>query len=161
MSANQVYFEDVEVGHQIPPLGPVVWDTPDILRFTSAVELYEHLHHDRRLVKEQGFPDTLINGPIKNSMLSMMLTDWIGPGGFLKKLSAQHRGMDTPANALTATGMVTDVYTGEDGLCYVECDIKVTNQNGDVTCPGRAVVILPKRDGFPVPITLPEPDGSQ
>lgn len=156
MTEGQRYFEDVTAGEEITPLGPTTWDTPDIVRFTGAVENYEHLHHDRKWTREHGFPDTLVNGPIKNALLSIMLTDWIGPGGFLKKLSCQHRGMDVPMDELAVTGTITDAYVGDDGLGYVECDVRVANQKGEVTCPGRATVILPRREGPPVPLAFPE-----
>ncbi|MBI4312227.1 MAG: hypothetical protein HY681_10655 [Chloroflexi bacterium] len=156
--AQQIYFEDIHPGDQIPPLGPQVWDTPDIVRFSSAVENYEHLHQDRKWAREHGFPDTLINGPIKNSMLSIMLTNWIGPGGFLRKLTCRHAGMDVPMNALTATGVVRGCTVGSDGLGYVDCDVQVTNQKGVATCIGSAVAVLPRRNGPGIPLSFAVPE---
>ncbi len=156
--AQQLYFEDVHSGDQIPSLGPQVWDTTDIVRFSSAVENYEHLHQDRKWARGHNFPDTLINGPVKNSMLAIMLTNWIGPDGFLKRLTCRHAGMDVPMNGLTATGAVRSSYVGTDGLGYVECDVQVANQSGQVTCPGSALVVLPRRNGPKVPLAFPVPE---
>src|SRR5262249_11204306 len=105
---------------------------------------------------ENGYPDVIFNGPIKNACLATMLTNLIGDGGFLKKLACQHRGMDVPGNSLTATGVVTKKYQ-QDGLGYVDLDVKVENQKGEVTSPGTATVILPVRGGKEVPTVFPEP----
>jgi acyl dehydratase len=142
---------------EIPPFERGVLEMPDVIRFSSSVENYEQLHQDYQWCIEHGYPDVIFNGPIKNSMLAVMLTNWMGEGGFLKKLGCQHRGMDIPGNSLTASGVVTNKYE-KDGLGYVECEVKVENQKGEVTCPGTATVILPKRDGPPVPIVFPEPE---
>jgi acyl dehydratase len=154
--ADQVYFEDVTVGMEIPPLERGVLGIRDVIRFDAAVENYERLHQDYKWCIENGYPDVIFNGPIKNALLATMLTNWIGEGGWLKKLGCQHRGMDVPGNSLTATGQVTKTYE-EDGMGFVELDVKVTNQNGEVTCPGTAVVILPLRGGKTIPTVFPEP----
>jgi len=156
LTEPQVYYEDVQEGMDIPHFdrGPI--ETPDILRFSEAVENFERLHHDYKWCIENGFPDVLVNGPIKQAMLSTMLTTWIGGGGFLKKLACQHRGMDVPGNSLTARGKVTKKHE-EDGLGYVECDVWVENQNAERTCYGAALVVLPLRSGTQVPIEFPVP----
>ena len=160
MTDVQLYFEDVQDGMELPSFvqGPV--ETPDIVRFSAAVENFEQLHHDYRWCVEHGFPDVLINGPIKQAMLTTMLTNWIGEGGFLKKLGCQHRGMDVPGNTLTARGRVANKYE-KDGLGYVECEVWVDNQNGDITCPGTATAILPRSKGPALPIEFPVPSEYQ
>jgi len=156
---EQVYFEDVKEGLEIPPFERGVVQMRDVIRFDAAVENYERLHQDYKWCLENGYPDVIFNGPIKNACLATMLTNWIGDGGWLKKLGCQHRGMDLPGNTLTATGVVTKTYE-QDGMGFVDLDVKVTNQLGEVTCPGTATVILPKRDGVPVPTVFPVPAGA-
>jgi acyl dehydratase len=158
--ADQVYFDDVTEGMEIPKFERGVVEMPDVIRFSSSIENYERLHQDYKWCLEHGYPDVILNGPIKNSALAVMLTNWIGDGGFLKKLGCQHRGMDLPGNTLTASGVVTKKYE-QDGLGYVELDVKVTNQKDEVTCPGTATVVLPIRGGKPVPIVFPEPAGAR
>jgi len=154
--ADQVYFDDVKEGMEIPPFNRGAIDIRGVIRFDAAVENYERLHQDYKWCIENKYPDVIFNGPLKNATLVTMVTNWMGDGGWLKKLGCQHRGMDVPGNELTATGVVTKTYE-QDGLGYVELDIKVTNQTGEVTCPGTATVILPKRNGPPVPTVFPEP----
>jgi acyl dehydratase len=153
---GQVYFDDIAEGMNVPPFERGVVEMPDIIRFTTSIENHEYLHQDYKWCVEHGYPDVLVNGPLKNSMLSVMLTNWIGEGGFLKKLGCQHRGMDIPGNTLTATGTVTRKYE-QDGLGYVDLDVKVENQRGEATCIGTATVILPRRTGPAVPTAFPTP----
>ena len=156
MAEKRLDFEDVEVGAEVPPLvrGPL--DTPDIVRFSAAVENFEKLHHNAQWCKENGFPDMLVNGPLRQAYLASLLTEWIGESGFLKKLACSHRGMDLPGNTLTAKGRVTRKYE-KDGLGLVECEVWVENQKGEITCPGTATVVLPRRGGPPAPIEYPAP----
>ena len=72
MSKSKLFYEEVNVGDQIPELGPLTWNTTDIIRFSSAVENYEPLHQARAWARSQGYKATLINGPIRTSMLHNM-----------------------------------------------------------------------------------------
>ena len=42
-------------------------------------------------------------------------------------------------------------YIGEDGLGYIECDIYIENQEGVITAPGKATVVLPTNENPNVP----------
>ena len=88
MSKSKLFYEEVNIGDEIPNLGPLTWNTTDIVRFSSAVENYEPLHQARDWARSKGYKDTLINGPIRTSMLHNMLINWIGDDGFLKSFLA-------------------------------------------------------------------------
>jgi acyl dehydratase len=55
-----------------------------------------------------------------------------------------------PGNTLTFFGSVTDKYE-KNGLGYVELELGLRIEDGSVAVPGRATVVLPMRDGRPVP----------
>ena len=74
-----------------------------------------------------------------------------GNDGFLKKLSCQQRAMDHPGHTLVAKGSVVNRFIGEDGLGYIECDIYIENQEGVITAPGKATVVLPTNENPNVP----------
>lgn len=154
--AGQIYWDDVSEGMQIPPFKRGPLEMPQIIKFSSAVENYEKLHQDYKWCIEQGYADVVMNGPIKNALLAVMLTNWMGEEGFLKRLGCQHRAMDFPGHTLVASGKVAKKYIN-DGLGYVDLDVKVENQKGEISCPGTATVILPIRGGKPVPIVFPGP----
>lgn len=140
---QQVYFEDVEEGTRLPTLvkNPT---TQQLVMFACATYDYYELHYDRQFALESGVDDVIVHGPLKNSFLAQLVTDWMGEAGTLKKLSVQYRGMDTPGTPVYAEGTVTRKYV-DAGESLVECDLRLINADGQTTTPGNAVVALPSR----------------
>lgn len=147
-------FEDITVGMDIPPIvhGPV--GTSEIVRYSTTVENYEPLHHDPDWCRERGLPHILVGGPLKMAMLASLVRRWIGPTGFIRSVSCSHRGMDLPGCTLAASGRVLRKWI-QDGLGYAECEIKVTNDRGQATCLGKAIVIVPLRGQTSIPKAYP------
>ena len=137
---DQVYFEDVEQGTELPTLrkDPT---TQQLVMYAGASGDYYQIHYDRQFALGNGLPDVILHGALKNAFLGQLMTDWIGEQGRLARLSVQYRGMDVPGTPIFARGVVTR--KGEDG--EVECDIWLENAEGKRTTPGSAVVVLPSR----------------
>ena len=70
-----------------------------------------------------------------------MVTDWLGDGGELKKLSISYKGMNLPDEAITCRGAVTKRYS-QDGQSLVSLNIWAENPAGEKTLTGTAVVSL-------------------
>ena len=140
--SEQVYFEDIEEGSEVPTLekNPT---TQQLVKYAGASGDYYQIHYDQGFAKANGLPDVILHGALKNAFLGHLMTDWVGHGT-LKKLSAQYRGMDVPGTPIYAKGVVTKKYV-EDGENLVECDIWLENHKGEKTTPGSAVVALPSR----------------
>ena len=138
-----LYYEDVEVGMELPPLvkHPT---TRQLVKYAGASGDFYEIHYDKDFAQSTGLPGVILHGALKNAFLGQLITDWIGEHGTLKKLSVQYRGMDMPGSPLTAKGRVTRKYE-EGGKHYVECEIWLENAKGEVTTPGTATVILPSR----------------
>ena len=138
--AEQVYFEDVEEGTELPTLrkDPT---TQQLVMYAGASGDYYQIHYDRQFALGNGLPDVILHGALKNAFLGQLMTDWIGEQGRLARLSVQYRGMDVPGTPIFAKGVVTR--KGEDG--EVECDIWLENAEGKRTTPGSAAVVLPSR----------------
>jgi acyl dehydratase len=111
-------------------------------KWAGASGDYDPIHYDRSYVLKQKLPDIIVNGRLKIALLSQLMTNWIGPQGFLKKVGASHRGMDIIDDPVTCKGMVTKKYL-DNGQHVVECKIWIENKKGEVTAPGNATVILP------------------
>ena len=141
--SEQVYFEDVQEGSEVPTLekNPT---TQQLVKYAGASGDYYQIHYDQGFAKANGLPDVILHGALKNAFLGHLMTDWVGQHGTLRKLSAQYRGMDVPGTPIYAKGVVTKKYV-EDGENLVECDIWLENHEGEKTTPGSAVVALPSR----------------
>ncbi len=143
--ADQVYFEDVQEGMDIPTLrkDPT---TQQLVMYAGASGDYYQIHYDKDYAKDNGLPDVILHGALKGAFLGQLMTDWIGEDGTLKKLSTQYRGMDVPGTPVFAKGKVSRKYE-ENGEHLVECDISLETSEGKVTTPGQAIVALPSRGG--------------
>ena len=146
----QLFWEDVEVGTEIPPYSKAV-TLMELNRFAGANDEFVLIHMDRDYAQNvAGLPDIIVMGNLKYAYLSNMMNKWIGESGTLKRLSAQFRGVDIPGLALSTEptmfckGRVTKKYVQNDNH-YVECEVWVENKEGQVTTPGSALVILPNR----------------
>ena len=141
--SQQLYYNDVEVGSQIPPLvkHPT---TRQLVQYAGASGDFYEIHYDKDFAKENDLPGVIIHGVLKNAFLAQLVTDWMGEQGTLKKLSCQYLGMDIPGDTLTCKGTVTGKYI-ENGVHLVECDIWLESGNGEITTRGAALVELPLR----------------
>ncbi|MDP2953070.1 MAG: MaoC/PaaZ C-terminal domain-containing protein [Chloroflexota bacterium] len=143
-ASKQPYFEDVKVGDEVPRMvkGPITLQ--DLVEWCSAEEDYNPIHYDEAYAKKSGLPGTVIQGWFKYGLMGVMLTDWLGEAGTLKKLGISYRGLDYPGDTLTFRGKVTGKSAkGQEKV--VELEVWVENQRGEKTTPGTATVTLPAR----------------
>jgi len=141
---EQLYYEAVEQGMEIPPLEKHPSYTQ--LYLYSAVTRNPHrIHYDQVFARSEDHPDVLVHGPLEGAFLAQLLTDWIGGDGFLKQFFYSNRGRAVPGDVLTCKGKVTEKYE-RDGQHCVACEIWMENQRGDAIVRGSAVVALPSRN---------------
>jgi len=144
MAEQQIYWEDVEVGSEIPTSYSVEVNSALIVDQISGSQDYNLVHHDREHARSTGVPDIFLNTGFLSAMLARLVTDWIGSEGWLERLQFQMRRMHHPGDIVTAKGKVTDKYVKDD-VHYVDCDIWLENQREGVGTPGKATVILPSK----------------
>tara|TARA_B100001093_G_scaffold185909_1_gene178642 strand:- start:178 stop:609 length:432 start_codon:yes stop_codon:yes gene_type:complete len=141
--AQQIYFDDVEEGFEIPSLrkDPT---TQQLVKYAGASGDYYQIHYDKDFALRNNLPDVILHGALKNAFLGQLMTDFAGPDGDLKALHVQYRLMDIPGNPLLGRGIVRKKYV-QDGKNFVECEIWLEDQQGQITTPGHGVVTLPAR----------------
>lgn len=152
--AEQVYWEDVEEGMEIPPL-PKIATTVMLVRWAGASGDFNPLHYDEAFAAGQGVGKPIVHGALKRQWLVHLMTDWAGEQGALKNLTCQYRAMDYPramksqgqpdeGETWQCKGKIIKKYTeGNDHL--VDLTIGVENGKGEVTTPGRATAVLPSK----------------
>jgi len=141
--AKQVFYEDVEVGSELPVLvkHPT---TMQLVKWAGASGDYYPIHYDKDFAQANGLPGVIVHGWLTCSFLGQLVTDWIGEKGALVKLGCSYRAMLFPCQNITCKGKVTKKYVQDDKY-YVDCEIWAENPNGERTTPGSATVILPFR----------------
>lgn len=146
-----MHFEEIQVGDEVPPISKGPMSTAHIMRWSAAMENWHRIHYDKAYaIEHDGLPDVLVNGSWKQHVLIQLLTDWMGETGWLWRMSFQYRGMNVPGETLTAWGRVVGKDT-RNGLGVVDLEIGLKNQDDVESSPGRASVVVPLRDGRPVP----------
>jgi acyl dehydratase len=143
MMADQVCFEDVNVGDEIPKLVKNCTTQQLVMWAAGSGDMYQ-IHYDKDIAAGNGLPGVIVHGALKNAFLGQMLWDWIGEKGKIKKYNCQYRGMDVPGQEIICRGVIT-AKRQEDGKNLVDLDIWTEKPDGDKTTPGKATVILPSR----------------
>lgn len=152
-----LYFDDVEVGQTVPVLEKGPLTTAHLMRWSSAMENWHKIHYDLPFTLEHDkLPGLLINGSLKQQFMMQLLKDWVGPGGWVWKVSFQFRAMNIAGETLRVWGRVTGKrQAGDMGL--VDLEIGITNDKGTESTPGKATVALPLRGGKPLPYPFVAP----
>src|ERR1700739_4533669 len=104
MTAEQVFYDDVGVGEQIPPLTVTVDETQ--LFFFSAASYNGHrIHYDKEWARTvEGYDDVLVQGPLQAALLARAIGDWIGGRGRLVSFAVQNRAIAYPGQQLAFGG---------------------------------------------------------
>ena len=77
--AEQVYFEDVNVGDELPEVVETV-DEVQMFFFSAATNNGHRIHYDTPYTTEvEQRPGILVHGPLQAALLAKMVTDWHGP----------------------------------------------------------------------------------
>jgi acyl dehydratase len=138
---EQVYFEEVEVGWELPSIVKDI-TLPQMAMYSAVCWDFAPIHYDSGTAQNIGFRAAFTDGPMETAFLCQVVTNWIGMQGGLKKISANYRGMVFPGDTLTCRGKVTRKYKeGNEEL--VECEVWAENQEGQKVIYGTAVIALP------------------
>ena len=141
--AEQVYFEDVNEGDEIPQLVKNCSTQQLVLWAAGSGDFYQ-IHYDKDFAQSTGLQDIIVHGALKHAFLGQLVHDWMSDGGRIKKFGCQYRGMDDAKQDIVCKGVISKKYQ-EDGQNLVELEVWTENPQGKKTSPGSAVVTLPSR----------------
>ncbi len=141
--ANQLYFEDVKVGDELPPLTKEITSKHLVMYEAATYDFYPG-HYDRDQARARGMPDIYADGPMLVGYFGQLVMDWIGNDGRIKKIGGQYRRMVIPGDKLTIRGKVTNKRTA-GGENLVDCELRIEKQGEERTTIGSATVSLPSK----------------
>lgn len=141
--AETVYYEDIEAGSEIPTLVKCP-STMQLVKFAGASGDYYQIHYDKDFAQATGLPSVIVHGWLALSFLGQVVTDWMGDGGTLVKLTGSYRGMNLVNEDILCRGKVNKKYE-DAGRHYVRLEIWAENPRGERTVSGSAIVALPSR----------------
>jgi len=155
--ADTIFYEDVELGSELPRLAKGPLTTAHLMRWSAAMENWHKIHYDRPFaLGHERLPGLLINGSLKQQFMLQLLKDWVGPGGWVWKVSFQFRAMNLVDETLSVWGRVSAKRDGP-GYGLVDLELGIVNEENKESTPGAATVAVPYRGGSPVPYPFVPP----
>jgi len=140
---NPTAFEDVDVGDELPPIHLTL--TPEqVKRYAEAANMPGGRFMSDELAKAEGLPGQIVPGNFSLALFSRLITDW-SPRAKVMRLSATFRGLVHPEQPLTASGVVTEKHSSDQGE-FIECDLVIESDAGDRLVTGTATVRLPPQE---------------
>ena len=145
---QQLFFEDVQVGHAIPERQHGPLSIVDSVRWVGFQENWEaRLHFDREHVREHsGQRSFIAAGAYREALIARMLTDWVGPDGTLKKLAIRHTRPTIEGDTMFFSGAVVEK-SPDASDPWLTCALEGKNQDGEPIITGRGTVTLPASAG--------------
>ena len=142
---KQIYYEDVEVGNEIPTL--VKHPTPrQLVKWAGVSGDFYEIHYSKEFALKKGIPNIIVHGMLTMSFLVQLMVDWIGEWGTLRKIRTSNRGMLFPDEDIVCKGKVINKYVeGKDN--FIECEIWAENPRGETCVLATTLATLPARKG--------------
>jgi acyl dehydratase len=143
MKYAKLYFEDVKVGDELPPLvkGPI--QQIQLTRYAGASGDFNPIHQDDEFAKAAGMGGVFAHGMLSMGFVAQSLTDWAGAGS-VRKLGVRFAGLVRLKETVTCRGRVLEK-TIKDDAHTVELEVWTENSKGDKVITGRATLALPSR----------------
>ena len=144
MKYARVYFEDVKVGDELPPLvkGPI--QQIQLTRYAGASGDFNPIHQDDEFAKAAGMGGVFAHGMLSMGFVGQLVTDWAGAGQ-VRKLGVRFAGLVRLKDTITCRGRVL-AKSSKDDVNLVDLEVWAENQKGDKVVTGKATVALPTRD---------------
>lgn len=140
---TQVYYEDVQVGDEIPKLVKPPVTHLQLVRYAGASGDFNPLHTDPRIGELLGLGGIIAHGMLIMGFVGQMLSDYVGPAA-LRKFGVRFKGMTHIDDVITCTGTITEKYEA-GGEARIAGKVQAADQNGDVKVTGTFVAALPCR----------------
>ncbi|HET9491266.1 MAG TPA: MaoC/PaaZ C-terminal domain-containing protein [Methylomirabilota bacterium] len=143
MKFARLYFEDVAVGADTPPLvkGPI--QQIQLTRYAGASGDFNPIHQDEEFARAAGMSGVFAHGMLSMGFVAQALTDWAGPGT-VRKLGVRFTALVRLKDTVTCRGRVL-AKQSKDDQHLVELDVWAENQRGEKVVTGRATLTLPSR----------------
>jgi acyl dehydratase len=140
----KVYFEDVKVGDELPPLvkGPI--QQIQLTRYAGASGDFNPIHQDDEFARAAGMGGVFAHGMLSMGFVGQLVTDWAGAGQ-VRRLGVRFAGLVRLKDTITCRGHVL-AKSSKDDVNLVDLEVWAENDKGDKVVTGKATVALPTRD---------------
>jgi len=137
------FFDDVNVGDEIPTLVKPPVTHLQLVRYAGASGDFNPLHTDPKVGEAIGTGGIIAHGMLIMGFLGQFLSDYVGPAA-IRKFNVRFKGMTHLDDVITCTGKITEK-TEVDGEGRISGRIQAADQNGDVKVAGSFIAVLPRK----------------
>ena len=143
MKYARLYFEDVQVGDELPALvkGPI--QQIQLTRYAGASGDFNPIHQDDEFAKTAGMGGVFAHGMLSMGFVAQAVTDWAG-AGTVRKIGVRFTALVRLKDTVTCRGRVL-AKSSTDDVHTVEVEIWAETQRGEKVVTGKATVALPSR----------------
>ena len=132
-------LKDLSVGMRIPSRAFTPTNV-SLFLYNAAIWNPHRIHYDETYTTQvEQHPGIVIDGPLQGDWLTQAVLDWLGEDGTLVEFEYSNRQASYLGATLTSGGTVSAI---DPAAGTVTLDIAITDQQGAVLSPGRAVVKL-------------------
>ena len=133
--ANEMRFEDVEFGDELPEWVADV-SMPSVRKFTAATQMNFGRFTDHDEARKSGLPGAIVPGIMSQGIMVSQIHAW-APNASIQKIDTIFRAPVLVDSAPRCRGVVTDIRE-EDRV--VEIDLTMVNEDDETRVLGTAVV---------------------
>jgi acyl dehydratase len=148
LTREQRYFDDAELGDEFEEeyvaTSERVATYLAVSRGNAQLDEEDGRFSDASGAQALGLERPIVPGVMSLSIITRLVTDWVGPAGRLRTLDASFRRPVLHGDRLRLLALVTDA-TDESGVGRVTLDVYLENERGERPLQGVAVVELPHR----------------
>jgi acyl dehydratase len=111
---------------------------------TNIEDEWTAAHWDEYFARQSGIPRPYDEGPMRYDDMAHLVTDWMGDDAILHEIAVTLRAPNLIGDLSWCTGQVAEKRV-RDGRHLVDLMLWITNQRGEKTTLGTAIVELPSR----------------
>lgn len=139
-----VYFDDIEVGAEIPSLTTEPVTETQLVRYAGASGDFNPIHTVHHVAEKAGLDGVIAHGMFVMGLVGRAITAWVGVAP-LRQFGVRFVGITKPGQVITVTGRVVEKMKVDDEH-RVRCEVSATDQEGHQKVKGSFVVALPIRE---------------
>lgn len=141
-NSNQLYWEDVEEGDQLPSIEYPL-SVYRLVMAASGNQDFNSIHHNSEYAKKTGAPEMYANNFFLQGMWERTVREYIGNAGVIKSLRNFRMGsFNVVGETVVVSGKVKRKWQ-EDQEYFIEIELKSETSAGITVGPGSIVATLP------------------
>jgi hydroxyacyl-ACP dehydratase HTD2-like protein with hotdog domain len=140
MAPDGLSWKSVSPATQIPEL-IVCPDHTQIFMFSAVTWNRHHIHYNKDAAVSEGLPDIVVQRGLIGNFFARLITNWVGDGGELRKLTWKVTRSALPGKKLVCRGRVKEKIDSGDGK-YLLCEITASNESDELVASGEAKIVF-------------------